>query len=248
MFDLADGALDALGFDEVIGFAHTGGIDEAERDVVEVDDFLDRIAGGSGDVGDDGAVESEETVKQRGFSDIRLSENDRADTFAENAALIGGGEEGVDGGKDGFDPCAELEGGLRIDVLVGKIDPCLEVGENVQQFVTGRGGAFSKSTLELGMGGADRESGLGGNEIHDSLGLGEIEFPVQESALGEFTWRGVGCATFEEAIEHFTGDEDAAMAGELDRVLAGERVRREKRCEDAVIDQSARSIADFAST
>ena len=35
---------------------------------------------------------------------------------------------------------------------------------------------------------------------------------------------------------------------ELDRVLAGERVRREKRCEDAVIDQSARSIADFAST
>ena len=89
---MADRALDALGFDEVIGFAHTGSIDEAERDIVEVDDFLDRIARGSGDVGNDGALEAEEAVEERGFSDIGFAENDRADTFAQDTTLVGGGE------------------------------------------------------------------------------------------------------------------------------------------------------------
>ena len=56
--DLADGALDALRLDPVGGLADTGGIDQAQRNSMQIDDFLDGVAGGAGDVADDGPFKS----------------------------------------------------------------------------------------------------------------------------------------------------------------------------------------------
>ena len=57
-FDLAHGALDALRLDPVRRLAHAGGVDQAQRDAVQVDDFLDGVAGGAGDLADDGPLEA----------------------------------------------------------------------------------------------------------------------------------------------------------------------------------------------
>lgn len=123
ILDLPGGALDSLGFDFIGGFPDARCIDEAERDAVEVDDFLDRIPGGACDIGHDGAVEAKEPVEEGGFADVGFPENHRADTFAEDASLVGGGEERVDCGEDALDTAAELDGCLRIDVFIGEVDP-----------------------------------------------------------------------------------------------------------------------------
>lgn len=53
-FDGAVGAVDADGLDGFGGVADAGGIDEAEGGAGDVDGVLDGVAGGAGDVGDDG--------------------------------------------------------------------------------------------------------------------------------------------------------------------------------------------------
>ena len=52
--DGAVGAVDADGLDGFGGVADAGGIDEAEGGAGDVDGVLDGVAGGAGDVGDDG--------------------------------------------------------------------------------------------------------------------------------------------------------------------------------------------------
>ena len=84
------GALDADLFDGVASIAETGGIDEAEGDTVDLDDFLDGVAGGAGVGADDGALEAEQAIEEAAFAYIRLTDDDGACTVAEDAALFGG--------------------------------------------------------------------------------------------------------------------------------------------------------------
>lgn len=95
------------------------------------------------------------------------------------------------------------------------------------------------------MGGANRETSLGGNEIHDALCLGEIEFSVEKCPLGKLAGRSVDGSAFEKASECFPGDQDSAVTRKLDCVLTGKRVRSEKYSEQAVINHSSGFVPDF---
>ena len=95
--ELGVGAGDAGGFDGVAGGgAEAGGVDEAEGEAVEVDDFLDGVAGGAGEVADDGALEAQQLIEEAAFAGVGSADEDGAHAFAEEAALVGGGEEGVE--------------------------------------------------------------------------------------------------------------------------------------------------------
>ena len=58
------------------------------------------------------------------------------------------------------------------------------------------------------------------DEISNGLGLGEVHFPIEEGPLGEFAGFRRTCTTGEETIQNTLGDEHAAVAVELDDVLA----------------------------
>jgi hypothetical protein len=91
--EFAFGALDADALDVVGGLAQAGGIDEAERDAMHLDDFLDGVACGASGGTDDGTLEAEEGIEQAAFADVRRTGDDGAGTVAQDAALLRGGDE-----------------------------------------------------------------------------------------------------------------------------------------------------------
>jgi len=66
--------------------------------------------------------------------------------------------------------------------------------------------------------------GLGGDEVGDCFGLGEVETSVQKRPLGEFSWVCHPYPGVDEEFEDGADDEGGAVAENLGRVLACERV------------------------
>jgi hypothetical protein len=76
-------------------------------------------------------------------------------------------------------------------------------------------------TAELFVRGTQGERALRVDEIHHGLGLREVHFAIEEGPLGEFA-RVSGTRTAgEETLQHALRHEHAAVAMELDHVLAG---------------------------
>ena len=93
----------ALGLDGVGGLAKASSVDEDDGDAADVGGFLDSVAGGTGGRGNDGAVGAEELVKETGLAGIGATDDGGADALAEDAALVGSGEQLVDGGDGGLE-------------------------------------------------------------------------------------------------------------------------------------------------
>ncbi len=55
--------------------ADAGSIDETEGAAVVLDDFVDGVARGAGNRGDDGAVGRGEAIQQRGFADVGVADD-----------------------------------------------------------------------------------------------------------------------------------------------------------------------------
>ena len=71
------------------------------------------------------------------------------------------------------------------------------------------------------------EFGAGVDEVGDRFGLGQIEAAVQKGAPGEFAGLGKAGAGSEDGVKDELRREQAAVAGDFDYVLAGERARGE---------------------
>ena len=70
--------------------AHAGGVDEAQRPVVGLDDRVDRVAGRAGQVVHDRAVVADEPVEQRRLADVGAADDrDREDAVAVVAVAAG---------------------------------------------------------------------------------------------------------------------------------------------------------------
>ncbi len=235
-FDLPSGARDAGQFDRVVTLAHAGGVDEAQRDAAEVDDFLDHVPRGAGLRAHDRAFVPEEQIEERGFADVRRPVDHGADAFAEDLAAGGGGEQGVDLGAGGIEPGEEGIAGVGVDVFIREIDERFDVGEEAEEVFTKGADAVAEPAFELLAGGAQREVGLRGDEIHHGFSLGEVELSVKVGALGEFTGLGGASAVAEEQFEDSAGDEHAAMAGDFDHVFPGVTRGRTEDGEQHVVD------------
>jgi hypothetical protein len=244
-FEFGLGALDADAFDVVEAFAEAGGVDEAKGDAVDLDDFFDGVAGGSGGGADDGAFEAEEAVEEAAFANVGFANDDGAGAVSEDAALFGRIEQGAGAGEELIE--AGLEGGAGVggDVFLGEVDVGFDVGEDVDERGAEGFGFAPDGTGELFVGGADGEGALGVDEVHDGLGLGEVHFAVEEGALGEFAGFGRAGTGFEEGFEDALGDEQAAVALEFDGMFAGVAGGVVEEDGDALVEGQVVVVAGF---
>ena len=66
-----------------------------------------------------------------------------------------------------------------------------------------------------------RQGGLCGDEIHDSLGLGEIHLPVDESTLRKLPGLGGPRSRREQQLKNELRHEDASVTADLNDILTG---------------------------
>ena len=77
-------ALHTDAFDDVLGLADTGCIDQLERNTVDVDVFLDDVPGCPFDIGHDGFFLAQEVVEKAGLPDVWTADDSSRDPFAED--------------------------------------------------------------------------------------------------------------------------------------------------------------------
>ena len=95
-------APDTLGLDGIGRLAQAGGVNEHHGDTADVGGFLNGIARGAGGGRDDGAVVPKQLIEQTGFAGVGPTNDRGADTTAQDATFVGGGEELVDEVQRGF--------------------------------------------------------------------------------------------------------------------------------------------------
>ena len=95
--DLTPGHGNSFPLDFVARFAHPGGIDEPKWNSPQVHHFLDGVAGRSLPRTDNRALIAKQAIEKAGLSDIWFSVDDGANSLTENAPLICGGKETING-------------------------------------------------------------------------------------------------------------------------------------------------------
>ena len=92
-------------------------------------------------------------------------------------------------------------------------------------------------------GGAHGGLGVGGDEVRDGLGAGEVDAAMEEGAAGELTGPGgADGGVLQGAGEQQAQEAGAAMGLELDDVLAGEGMRRAEEQEQPLVEHGAGGI------
>ena len=94
----------------------------------------------------------------------------------------------------------------------------------------------------LNLGGAERQIALGRDDIHDRLGLGKVELPVQEGPLGELAGLGHPGPTGHQALEDALGHQHPAMPADLENILPGVAGRPGEPGRKDVINDSPRFV------
>ena len=120
-----------------------------------------------------------------------------------------------------------IEPGAKRFVFVGrnaflrKIDRRVDVRQQRDQFIANFPDLIAESAFELFGGRTQRQIGSGTDQIDHRLGLGEIHFPVEKCALGEFA--GTRCCgpRTQTCFENFRGNEGAAVTTDLHHIFAG---------------------------
>ena len=127
----------------------------------------------------------------------------------------------VDAVLYGLGQCAKFLPADKLHVLLAEIQFQFHQAGKVEQLLaqTGQFGTDSAPHLIDGqtMGGCR----IAGDEVGHSLGLGKVEFPVEEGPLGEFSWFGHTGTAGNEQLHHTLQDVPAAMAVEFHTVLSG---------------------------
>ena len=239
------GALNADALNGVAPFTQSGGIDETKGDAVDLDDFFDGVARGAGGGADDGALEAEQAIEEATFADVGFANDDGAGAVTEDAALLGGVEQAAGVGEEIGKAALKGGAGVGRNVFLRKIDVGFDVGEDVDQGLAEGFGFAADDAGELFVGGTNGEGALGMDEVHDGLGLSEIHFAVEESALGEFARFGMAGTGFEEGFQETLSDQNAAVALELKGGFASVTSAAVKEDDDALVEDEAFGVTCF---
>src|SRR5690606_18929986 len=76
-------AIDAQALDEVLGVAQPRGVDDVQRNPVDLDRLCDAVARGPRNVGDDRDLRAGERIEQRALSHVRLADQHDVQSFAQ---------------------------------------------------------------------------------------------------------------------------------------------------------------------
>ena len=239
-------AADAFLLDAIVGVAQAGGVDEGQRDAVEIDRLAQHVARGAGNVGDDRALGGGERVEQARFAGVRAADDDHVQAVGETCAAARAGEHvGELRAQLGQSP-GEFGRGEEIDFLFGKVDRGLDPDAQADRRLGDRAHAIGERAVETAHRRPRGRFGAGRDQIGDRFGLGQIEASVEERALGEFAGSRLARAELDHAREQPAQCDRAAVRLQLDDVLAGERMRRREVDQQAVIDRLAVGIEEPA--
>lgn len=98
--------------------------------------------------------------------------------------------------------------------------------------------------LEACEGTVSGRDGAGSDELRDTLGLGEVEAAVEERPEGEFARGGEAAACSEAQVQHALRGHAAAVAVQLDDVLARVRAWAQHWEEEDLVHDVARGLDD----
>ena len=233
------GACDADLLDGVLCRAQSRRIEKPQGDARDADLLLDDVTRRARHVGDDGALHAEEGVEEARFADVRAADDDGLDPVAQDAARIRPHEQTTDGGRRRVDLRRKVFGGGSGDVILGEVDPCLDVcdgTEDLRADVRHRMGECTCEPLPCGTRGA---CALCCDQLHDALGAREVKPPMEKGALREFPRLCGTRAHLPCPEEHLAQDDRAAVTLQLCRILARIGVRRTHIEEDTLVDHCA---------
>ena len=107
----------------------------------------------------------------------------------------------------------------------------------VERLVVKRGDRAAVPSVEARQGGVGRAVGLGVDEVDDGLRLAIVHAPVEKRALGELAAPRKARARRKAGLEDAARGDRAAVALELDDVLACVAAGRTKRKHDRLVDR-----------
>ncbi len=89
LLNLGPGTLDADLLHLVLGIAQAGGVDDVQRHAIQMDVFAQHVAGGAGDLGDDGRLAAGQGVEQARFAGVGTTGDHHLHPFTQQGALLG---------------------------------------------------------------------------------------------------------------------------------------------------------------
>ena len=214
-------ALHAQLFHGVRRIADAGSIDKPQENAAADDGFFHRVAGGAGNISDDGPVIACQRVEQRGLTCVGQAHNGGGKAVFQGPAPLRRPQQVGQGGFGGLQGGPDLLGLNILNVLVGVIHHGVKPGGDVDEGFLHRLQTAAQTAVQLSRGVFRSGGGLGIDEIDDSLCLRQIHFAVEEGPLGEFPGlrlpRPGGKQGGKQLPQHHRG----AMAVEFGGVLPG---------------------------
>ena len=212
---------------------------------VQADGFAQGIAGGTGDIGDDGTVAAGQRVEQRALAGVGRADDHRMHAVAQLAPAFGIGDQRVQLLPRFGQAQADLFAAERVEGFVGEVDGGFHVHAQRQQRLADAVDARGEHALQRAPRGACGACIGGRDEIGDGFGLGEIELAVEESAFGELP-RPCHPRTERAGARHQLLQHDrTAVRLQFHHVFPGETRRAGKRQRDAIVDRAAVGIQEL---
>ena len=210
------GAFDADRFDRIVSFADAGRIGEPQKNAAGRNVARQSIARCAGNIGDDGGILAREQIVKRAFARVRAPADHGDDALDDGASRsvrrlqLLEPQSGVGGAPAQF---------------VGR-----NIGKILVRIIDDDGGARDQTCQQirdLGDRGRKRRgrrvylsARFSVDEIADGLGLGKRQLSRGERAARKFTRLRLTRARRQDRGKHIFGQKRAAVAADLDSILA----------------------------
>src|SRR6185369_5020774 len=119
--DFLPAAFDADFLDFVLGFAQAGGVDDVQRNALDLDGRAQRVACRAGNRRDDGQIVASQAIEQRGLTDVRLAGQHDVEAALQQFALAGSVENLGQLELQALQATEGIGGLEEVDILVWKI-------------------------------------------------------------------------------------------------------------------------------
>ncbi|MCY1434585.1 hypothetical protein D9M71_506490 [compost metagenome] len=201
--------------------------------------FAQHVAGGAGDIGDDGCLAPGQGIEQAGFARVRPAGDHHGHAVAQQRALSGFAQHAGEFIAYLVELAEDVAIGEEVDLLLGEIDGRLDVDAQLDELLRQPMDAPGELALQRAHGVARGLGGTGLDQVGDGLGLGQVELVVEEGAFAEFAGARLAGAELQAALQEHVHHHRAAVALQLQHVLAGEGVRAGEVQQQSLVDHLA---------
>ena len=253
--DFFPGAGNADALHLVAALAQAGRVDHVQRHAVDLDGFLHLVARGAGNGGDDGQLGPGQGVEQRAFARIGLPGNHHLDAFAQQRPLLGAGQHLGQLALQGVQLAPGIGFLQKVDLFFGEVQRRLNQHAQVDQGIAQHGDFLRERARQRTAGAAGGHGGAGIDQVGNGLGLGQVDFVVEEGPLGKFARLGQAqmgqhgqalgghrLRHFQAALQQQLQHDRAAVGLQLQHVFAGVAVRAGEEQRQAVVQGLALAI------